>query len=230
MNQAPPVEVHFLQDRQLADRPWRAGAAAGDAGALQRDLRGDRQAASGAADRTSDARARLVRSGRTTRSTWLIAFTNAAPRSSPAEMFCALLARSWSARCRRGARGRRRGVSIGMRANTAVFPGGAGVHFDYAYYRDRHLAVMQGLYGDALTRVEMRKPLVVAGEPPSPYAAIVNFGFPILRFLPKPVPPMAQSWCRTEPTSPMVSRRFRARWCSARRANLQARYERVTGA
>ena len=53
------------------------------------------------------------------------------------------------------------GVSIGMRAYTAIFPGGTGVHFDYDYYRDRHLAVMQGLYGAALTRVEMRKPLVV---------------------------------------------------------------------
>ena len=70
------------------------------------------------------------------------------------------------------------GVSIGMRAYTAIFPSGAGVHFDYGYYRDQHLAVMQGLYGAALTRVEMRKPLVTAGEPPSPYAAIVNFWLP----------------------------------------------------
>jgi uncharacterized protein (TIGR02118 family) len=52
------------------------------------------------------------------------------------------------------------------------------VHFDYGYYRDRHLAVMQELYGDALTRVERRKPLVSAGAPPSPYAAIVNFWIP----------------------------------------------------
>jgi len=70
------------------------------------------------------------------------------------------------------------GVSIGIRAYTAIFPGGAGVHFDYDYYRDEHLAIMQSLYGDALTRVEMRKPLVAEGEPPSPYAAIVNFWIP----------------------------------------------------
>jgi uncharacterized protein (TIGR02118 family) len=31
------------------------------------------------------------------------------------------------------------------------------------------------LYGDALTRVEARKPLVGPNEPPSPYTAIVNF-------------------------------------------------------
>ena len=31
---------------------------------------------------------------------------------------------------------------------------------------------------DALTRVEMREPLVAEGEPPSPYAAIVNFWIP----------------------------------------------------
>jgi uncharacterized protein (TIGR02118 family) len=70
------------------------------------------------------------------------------------------------------------GVSIGMRAYTAIFPGGTGIHFDYDYYRDQHLAVMERLYGDALTRVEVRKPLVAAGEPPSPYAAIVNFWIP----------------------------------------------------
>jgi uncharacterized protein (TIGR02118 family) len=70
------------------------------------------------------------------------------------------------------------GVSIGMRAFTAIFPGGEGIYFDHAYYRDEHLAVMQRLYGDALARVEMRKPLAVDGEPPSPYAAIVNFWIP----------------------------------------------------
>ena len=70
------------------------------------------------------------------------------------------------------------GVNIGMRAYTAIFPGGAGIYFDHDYYRDRHLAVMQRLYGDALTRVEMRKPLVAEGEPSSPYAAIVNFWIP----------------------------------------------------
>ena len=70
------------------------------------------------------------------------------------------------------------GVNVGMRAYTAIFPGGAGIHFDHAYYRDQHLAAMQRMYGDALTRVEMRKPVVVEGEPPSPYAAIVNFWIP----------------------------------------------------
>jgi uncharacterized protein (TIGR02118 family) len=70
------------------------------------------------------------------------------------------------------------GVNIGMRAYTAIFPGGAGIHFDHAYYRDEHLAAMQRMYGDALKRVEMREPLVAEGEPPSPYAAIVNFWIP----------------------------------------------------
>ena len=70
------------------------------------------------------------------------------------------------------------GVNVGMRAYTAIFPGGAGIHFDHVYYRDEHLAAMQRLYGDALTRVEMRKPVVVEGEALSPYAAIVNFWIP----------------------------------------------------
>ena len=70
------------------------------------------------------------------------------------------------------------GVGIGMQAYTAIFPGGAGIRFDHIYYRDQHLAVMQRLYGATLTRVEMRKPLVAENEPPSPYAAIVNFWIP----------------------------------------------------
>lgn len=70
------------------------------------------------------------------------------------------------------------GVSIGMRAYTAIFPGGDGIRFDYGYYRDQHLVTMQRLYGNALTRVEMRKPVVGQGEPPSPYAAVVNFWIP----------------------------------------------------
>jgi len=70
------------------------------------------------------------------------------------------------------------GVKIGMRAYTAIFPGGTGAYFDHDYYRDRHLTMMQRLYGTALTRVEARKPLHAEGEPPPPYAAIVNFWIP----------------------------------------------------
>ncbi|HVY64059.1 MAG TPA: EthD family reductase [Gammaproteobacteria bacterium] len=70
------------------------------------------------------------------------------------------------------------GVTVGMRAFTAIFPGGAGIHFDHDYYRDQHLVAMQRLYGAALARVEARRPVVAASEPPSPYAAIVNFWIP----------------------------------------------------
>ena len=44
MDQAPPVEVHFLTTDHPADRPRRTGSAAGDSGALQRHLRRHRQA------------------------------------------------------------------------------------------------------------------------------------------------------------------------------------------
>ena len=67
------------------------------------------------------------------------------------------------------------GVSVGTRAFTAIFPAGAGIHFDHGVYRDEHLPLMQRLYGDALVRVEMRKPVLAQGEAPSPYAAFVNF-------------------------------------------------------
>jgi len=70
------------------------------------------------------------------------------------------------------------GVGIGMRAYTAIFPGGAGIRFDHTYYRDQHLPTMQRLYGAALARVEMRKPVVTGDEPSSPFAAIVNFWIP----------------------------------------------------
>jgi isoquinoline 1-oxidoreductase beta subunit len=44
MDQAAPVEVHFPHDRPPADRSRRARSAAGHPGALQRHLRGDREA------------------------------------------------------------------------------------------------------------------------------------------------------------------------------------------
>jgi uncharacterized protein (TIGR02118 family) len=70
------------------------------------------------------------------------------------------------------------GVHLGMQAYTAIFPGGADIHFDHDYYRNRHLVAMQRDYGAALARVEARRPVVAAGERPSPYAAIVNFWIP----------------------------------------------------
>jgi hypothetical protein len=57
------------------------------------------------------------------------------------------------------------GVNVGMRAFTAIFPGGDGIHFGHDYYRDHHLTAMQQMYGAALTRVEARKPVVAAASP-----------------------------------------------------------------
>ena len=114
------------------------------------------------------------------------------------------------------------GVNVGMRAYTAIYPGGAGIHFDHAYYRDEHLAAMQRMYGDALTRVEMRKPLVAEGEPPSPYAAIVNFWIPDPELFAKASAEHGQPWSRTRLTSRTASKRSRAKWYSARRASPPA--------
>jgi len=61
---------------------------------------------------------------------------------------------------------------------SVMYPNTPGARFDHDYYRDKHLAAMQSQYGAALTRVEARRPVVAAGEPPSPYAAIVNFWIP----------------------------------------------------
>jgi uncharacterized protein (TIGR02118 family) len=67
------------------------------------------------------------------------------------------------------------GVEIGMRAFTVFWPGGDGVKFDIDYYRDQHMDMMKTLFGTSLKRVELRKPIVAPGAPPSRFAGVVNF-------------------------------------------------------
>jgi uncharacterized protein (TIGR02118 family) len=68
------------------------------------------------------------------------------------------------------------GVEVGMRAYTAGFPGGAGIDFDHAYYRDRHMSLLIELFGpEAIGRIEMRKGLASSdGAVPPRYACTVN--------------------------------------------------------
>ena len=51
INEAPPIEVHLVKSAEAPGRHRRAGHVGGNAGGGQRDLRGDRQADSQAADR-----------------------------------------------------------------------------------------------------------------------------------------------------------------------------------
>ena len=91
---------------------------------------------------------------------------------------------------------RRRHRSACVRAYTAIFPGGTGAYFDHDYYRDRHLAMMQRLYGAALTRVEARKTTIGGRRSAVPVRRDCQFlEFPNPKSSPKPARPMGRTWC-----------------------------------
>ena len=71
MNEAPPVEVHFVKNDYPADRPGRAGAAAGRPRDLQRDLRRDRQARALAAAVEAGSPQGLIETGKRGRESFL---------------------------------------------------------------------------------------------------------------------------------------------------------------
>ena len=48
---------------------------------------------------------------------------------------------------------------IGARCITVLYPNGHDVTFDYDYYRDKHLTLIMDLYGDSISRFELRKAL-----------------------------------------------------------------------
>jgi len=51
---------------------------------------------------------------------------------------------------------------------TVLYPWQADAHFDYAYYHDKHLAMMRDSYGSSLGRMEVRKGLRKGdGSPPA---------------------------------------------------------------
>ena len=65
--------------------------------------------------------------------------------------------------------------AIGSTCLTIMYVNGDDVTFDYDYYRDNHLTLIMDLYGnDAISRFELRKPVVVEGQPAPPYAAAIN--------------------------------------------------------
>lgn len=65
--------------------------------------------------------------------------------------------------------------AIGSACLTIMYVNGDDVTFDYDYYRDNHLTLIMDLYGnDAISRFELRKPVVAEGQPAPPYAAAIN--------------------------------------------------------
>ena len=63
---------------------------------------------------------------------------------------------------------------IGARCVTVLYPNGDDVTFDYDYYRDRHLTLIMDLYGDSISRFELRKGLPGPDGSPPPYLATIN--------------------------------------------------------
>jgi uncharacterized protein (TIGR02118 family) len=64
---------------------------------------------------------------------------------------------------------------VGSGCLTILYVNGDDVTFDYDYYRDHHLTLIMDLYGeDAISRFELRKPVVADGEPAPAYVAAVN--------------------------------------------------------
>lgn len=69
----------------------------------------------------------------------------------------------------------RAGVYIpeGMRCMTILYPNQEDAEFDFAYYRDTHMKLIQSRYGDSIKRMETRRP-VSGTEQDSPYLAVTN--------------------------------------------------------
>lgn len=64
--------------------------------------------------------------------------------------------------------------AIGARCVTVLYPNGDDVTFDFDYYRDRHLTLIMDLYGDSISRFELRKGLPGADGSAPAYVATVS--------------------------------------------------------
>jgi uncharacterized protein (TIGR02118 family) len=65
--------------------------------------------------------------------------------------------------------------AAGVDCMTILYPAGAGVTFDADYYRDHHLVTIMRLYGQSISRFELRKVAATpAGAPAVAYSAAVN--------------------------------------------------------
>lgn len=65
--------------------------------------------------------------------------------------------------------------AAGVDCMTILYPAGAGVTFDADYYRDHHLVTIMRLYGNGISRLELRTVVPSSGGvPPVPYSAAIN--------------------------------------------------------
>lgn len=62
----------------------------------------------------------------------------------------------------------------GTTCMTILYPNAPDVTFDFDYYREHHLPMITGPYGDSIRRLELRRAVTGGPGPQPPYVAVVN--------------------------------------------------------
>ena len=57
---------------------------------------------------------------------------------------------------------------------TVLYPNQADGHFDFAYYRDRHIPMMLDLLGDNVLSTELRRGIQAVDGAKAPYLCLLN--------------------------------------------------------
>ncbi|HTX24110.1 MAG TPA: EthD family reductase [Steroidobacteraceae bacterium] len=62
-----------------------------------------------------------------------------------------------------------------MRCITVLYPNQEGVRFDFDYYKQKHATLIKRLYGQGISKYELRRGLSGPDGGKPPYVATVNF-------------------------------------------------------
>jgi uncharacterized protein (TIGR02118 family) len=75
-----------------------------------------------------------------------------------------------------GATGRAEGAEsmVGQECMTIVYPNGPDVRFDFDYYESTHMPLIMRLYGESISRFELRRGLPGADGALPPYIATIS--------------------------------------------------------
>jgi uncharacterized protein (TIGR02118 family) len=63
---------------------------------------------------------------------------------------------------------------VGQECMTIVYRNGPDVRFDFDYYESTHMPLIMRLYGDSISRFELRRGQPTADGSPPPYVATLN--------------------------------------------------------
>jgi len=64
--------------------------------------------------------------------------------------------------------------TVGQECMTIIYENGADVRFDFGYYESTHMPLIMRLYGESISRFELRRGLPGADGSPAPYIATLN--------------------------------------------------------